>query len=147
MDLTKDYPRSVKAKWQGIVQLGRAIDKGKAKIAGKLGEYNYDCPMDKGVFEFLGMDGEKLLEVIRSAKSDAEIEAYTRPFVAAKSAEEVARFNREWLSHGPSEESREYFLTLRNQVAPDRTDVTTWADVLDLDEKREVSRPAATATA
>jgi hypothetical protein len=138
VDLTKEYPRSVSAKWQGIVQLGRAIDKGKAKAHGTLGEYNYDCPMDEGVFEFLGIDGNALLEVIRNAKSDAEIEAYTRPFVAAKSAEEVARFNREWLAHEPSEESREFFLNLRNQVAPDRTDVTTWADVLDLDEKREV---------
>ena len=140
MDLTKQYPRSVSAKWQGVVQLARAIDKGKAKANGQLGEYNYDCPMDQAVFEFLGIDGEALLEVIRNAKSDAEIETYTRPFVAAKSAEEIARWNREWLGHEPSGESREYFLNLRSQVAPDRTDVTTWADLLDLDEKRDVPR-------
>lgn len=144
MDLTKEYPRSVRAKWQGIVQLGRAIDKGRAKAHGNLGEYVYHCPMDQGVFDFLGIDGDQFFEVIRSAKSDAEIEAYTRPFIAKKSAEEVERWNREWLQHGPSEESREYFLNLRNQVAPDRTDVTAWADLLDLDEKREVPRRKAT---
>ena len=140
MDLTKDYPRSVSAKWQGIVQLGRAIDKGKATAHGNVGEYHYSCPMDQHVFEFLGIDGEKLLEVIRNAKSDADIEAYTRPFVAAKPAEEITRFNREWLTHEPTGESREYFLKLRDQVAPDRTDVTSWPDLLDLDEKREVPR-------
>ena len=86
MDLTKEYPRSVSAKWQGIVQLGRAIDKAKAKAHGNVGEYNYDCPMDEAVFEFLGLDGAQLLEVVRNAKGDAEIEAYTRPFVAKKSA-------------------------------------------------------------
>jgi len=143
MDLTKDYPRSVRAKWQGIVQLGRAIDKGKATALGTVGEYHYDCPMDQAVFEFLGIDAGRLLDVIKNAKSDAEIEAFTRPFVAAKSAEEVARWNREWLQRGPSEESREFFFDLRNQVAPDRTDVTSWADLLDLDEKREVPKRAA----
>jgi hypothetical protein len=148
VDLTKTYPRSVRDRWQGVVQLGRAIDKGKAKAHGNPGEYNYDCPMDDAVFTFLGIDGNALLEVIRTAKSDADIEAYTRPFVARKSAEEIERWNREWLAHEPdNDDSRAYFLQLRSQVAPDRTDVTTWADLLDLDEKREVPRRTSPATA
>lgn len=140
MDLTKSYPRSVSAKWQGIVQLGRAVDKAKAKAHGNLGEYNYDCPMDQGVFEFLGIDGNELLEVVRNAKGDAEIEAYTRPFVAKKSAQEIEQWNQEWLSHKPSAESLEYFTTLRDSIDPLRTDIVTWADLLDLDEKRDVPR-------
>ncbi len=88
MDLTQTYPRSVREKWLGIVQLGRALDKGKAKAHGNLGEYNYDCPMDQAVFDFLGMNGEEFLTVIKNAKSDAEIEAYARPFVEKKSAQE-----------------------------------------------------------
>jgi Domain of unknown function (DUF5069) len=140
VDLSKEYPRSVRAKWQGIVQLARTVDKGKAQAYGNVGEYHYNCPMDQAVFAFLGMDHERLLEVIRRAKSDTEIEAFTRPFVAAKSAEEIERWNREWLAKEPQGESREFFLDLRNQIAPDRTDVTTWTDLLDLDEKREVPR-------
>lgn len=42
MDLTKNYPRSVHEKYLGIVQLGRALDKGKAKAHGNIGEYNFD---------------------------------------------------------------------------------------------------------
>jgi hypothetical protein len=148
MDLTKSYPRSVRAKWQGVVQLGRAIDKGKAKAHGNLGDYHYNCPMDQAVFSFLGVDHEQLLAVIKNAKNDADIEAFTRPYVARKSAEEITRWNREWLTHEPdNDDSRGFFLQLRNQVAPDRTDVTAWADLLDLDEKREVPRRKATATA
>ena len=138
MDLTKTYPRSVSAKWQGIVQLGRAIDKGKATALGNVGEYHYNCGMDQAVFGFLGIDHEKLLDVIRNAKSDAEIESFTRPFVAAKSAEEIARWNREWLERKPVGDSLEFFLKLRDRIAPSRTDVTAWPDLLDLDEKREV---------
>ena len=140
MDLTKEYPRSVSAKWQGVVQLGRAIDKAKAKAAGTNGEYNYDCPMDEAVFEFLGIDGAQLLEVVGNAKGDGEIEAYTRPFVAKKSAEEIEQWNQQWLSRKPEGESLEYFTKLRDSIDPSRTDIVTWADVLDLDEKREVPR-------
>jgi hypothetical protein len=140
VDLTKSYPRSVSAKWQGIVQLGRTIDKAKAVAHGNVGEYHYNCPMDQEVFAFLGIDHEQLLEVVRNAKGDAEIEAYTRPFIAKKSAQEIEQWNQEWLEHKPSGEALEYFTTLRDSIDPTRTDIVTWADVLDLDEKRDVPR-------
>ena len=140
MDLTKTYPASVREEMHGIVQLKRTIDKGKAQAAGTIGEYNYDCPMDKHLWEFLDMDGEALLDVIKSAKDDSEISDYVAPYVHAKSDEEIAAFNRDWLNHAPEPNSggHQYFLKLRSEVAPDRTDVTTWADLLDLDEKRPV---------
>lgn len=138
MDLIKTYPRSVREKWLGVVQLGRALDKGKAKAFGSLGEYSYDCPMDKGVFDFLGMDGEEFFNVIKNAKSDAEIEAYAKQFIDKKSPEEIERWNTAWLTHRPEGEKWDFFVNLRSQIAPDRTDVTTWPDLLDLDEKRPV---------
>ena len=139
MDLTKTYPRSVHEKMLGIVQLARTVDKGKATAHGNAGEYNYHCPMDKALFEFLGMSGDELLQVIKNAKTDAEIEAYCKTFVDRK-AGEIERWNHEWVTHTPEGPSLDYFLKLRNQIAPDRTDVTSWADLLDLDEKRPVPR-------
>lgn len=143
MDLTKEYPRSVRDEWQGVVQLGRTIDKGKAEAHGDVGDYHYNCPMDQAVFGFLGMDHERVLEAIRAAKSDAEIAEYTRPFVDAKSSDEIERWNHEWLSHEPEGPSRDAFMNLRAEIAPDRTDVTTWPDLLDIDEKRNVPRRTA----
>ena len=143
MDLTKTYPRSVREKVLGIVQLGRAIDKGKAKAHGNIGEYHFDCPMDHAVFEFLGINGEEFLSVIKNAKSDAEIEAYAKQFVDKKTPEQIETWNREWLTHEPEGESKTFFLNLRNQIAPDRTDVTSWPDLLDLDEGRQVPQPVA----
>jgi hypothetical protein len=140
MDLTKNYPASVREKMLGIVQLKRTIDKGKAFAAGSIGEYAYDCPMDKHLFAFLGFDGEELLDVIKSANGDAEISDFVAPYVHAKEDDEIEQFNTEWLAHGPEAGSppMEYFLKMRGEVAPDRTDVTAWADLLDLDEKRAV---------
>ena len=83
-----------------------------------------------------------------TARSDSlgqerlEIEAFTRPFVAAKSPADVDRWNREWLEQQPQGESLEYFQQLRSQIAPDRTDVVAWPDLLDLDEKRDVPNRA-----
>jgi hypothetical protein len=140
MDLTKTYPASVRETMHGIVQLKRTIDKGKAQAAGTIGEYNYDCPMDKHLFEFLDLDGDTLLDVIKSASNDSEISEFVAPYVHAKEDSEIETFNREWLKYAPEKgtPAEGYFLKLRNEVAPDRTDVTAWADLLDLDEKRSV---------
>jgi hypothetical protein len=138
MDLTKTYPRSVRDVHLGFVQVGRTIDKGKAKLAGTIGEYNYDCPMDKQLFDFLGITGEQLLDAIK--QGDAATDAFLKNAIAKKSPAELETFNRERLEHGPApgSDSEKYFLNLRGQVAPDRSDVTAWADLLDLDEKRPV---------
>jgi hypothetical protein len=145
MDLTQTYPASVREKMHGIVQLKRTIDKGKALAAGTIGEYSYDCPMDKHLFAFLDLDGDTLLDVIKSASSDAEISEFVAPYVHAKDDDVIETFNTEWLKHGPAkgEPAEVYFLKLRDEVAPGRTDVTTWADLLDLDEKRPVPQRVA----
>jgi hypothetical protein len=143
MDLTTTYPRSVKDKLAGVVMLARTTDKAKAKGLGNVGEYNYDCPMDKAVFGFLGIDADQFLETVKKANGDdRKIEAYAKTFADKKSPAEIEQFNTNFLKHAPEpgSEAEGYFLELRNQVAPDRTDVTLWADVLDLDEKRDVPK-------
>ena len=54
--------------------------------------------------------------------------------------QEIEQWNQQWLSRKPEGEGLEYFTTLRDSIDPSRTDIVTWADVLDLDEKREVPR-------
>ena len=145
MDLTQTYPQSVKTTLHGIVQLARTIDKGKAKAHGNLGDYHYNCPMDAAVFGFLGIDHEALLDVISNAKSDAEISDYVAPFIHKKTAAQIEAWNADWLKAAPAagSDSEKYFLQLRGEVAPDRSDVTAWADLLDLDEKRPVPKVVA----
>jgi hypothetical protein len=103
--------------------------------------------MDVGVFGFLGIDHEKFLDVVTNAKDDHEIEAYVKSFADKKTAAEIEDFNGHFVQHkpDPGSDGEKYFLDLRNTVAPDRTDVTYWADLLDLDEKRPV--PVRTAAA
>jgi hypothetical protein len=141
MDLTKSYPRSVRDTFAGVVMIVRTADKAKAQALGDLGEYHYDCPMDRGVFGFLGIDSQAFLEVVKNATSDAEVETYVAQFAAKKTPAEIERWNAQFLAMGPQPgDSERVFLELRQAVAPDRADVTAWADLLDLDEKREVPR-------
>jgi hypothetical protein len=140
MDLTKEYPRSVRDKMAGVVMLARTTDKGRAHAHGNVGEYHYNCPMDKAVFGFLGIDADEYLEHIKAGKNDAELEAYARTFTEKKTQAEIDEWNENFLNYAPEpgSEGEAYFLKLRGEVAPDRTDVTAWPDLLDLDEKRQV---------
>jgi hypothetical protein len=142
MDLTKNAPRSVGQTMLGIVQLARVIDKAKALTHGNVGEYKYDCPMDRGLFEYLGIDPRAFLDVVRNAKSDAEIETYAKTFVAMRDARSMEAFNKKWLFCAPAGESLRQFEDLRAQIAPSRTDVVAWADLLDLEEGRTVPNRA-----
>jgi hypothetical protein len=138
MDLTKTKPRSVHATMLGIVQLARTTDKAKAKVNGTIGDYNYDCSMDRGLFEYLGINAASFLDVVKNAKDDSEISMYANGFVSKKDPVSIATFNKKWLSSVPTGESLEHFNKLRARVAPDRTDVTSWPDLLDLEEGRSV---------
>jgi Domain of unknown function (DUF5069) len=138
MDLTKTTPRSVNEVMLGIVQLARTTDKAKALAHGRLGEYKYDCPMDQGLFDYLEMDPKAFLNVVKEAKNDSEIEAYAKTFVAKKDPRNIEAFNKKWLAAVPTGESLRHFEELRSKIAPSRTDVVSWPDLLDLDEGRQV---------
>lgn len=129
----------------GLVSLKRTIDKAKAYNADQLGEYDYDCPHDKPLFAFLGTDGETFARQVKELGSDEAIERWVRSdLLSSRTPGEVDAFNADrthWHPE-PGEHSYDYFIQLRDRVAPGRDDVVTWFDLLDLDEKRPV--PVAT---
>ena len=72
-DLTKEAPRSSHVRLGGFVILARAIDKCRATIAGKNGEYNFDCALDKTLFRFKGVSGTEVKRFIKTGAEDKEI--------------------------------------------------------------------------
>jgi hypothetical protein len=144
---TTAVPRSVHEKYLGVVQLARTIDKAKMVANGTIGEYQYNCPMDQALFAEFGIDGQKLSDIVsdiaKNASHGPAIVAYLKPLVDKKMQPEIVRFNRETLARKPTGESLTAFNSLRAKVAPDRTDITTWPDLLDLDEGRSVPKRTA----
>lgn len=124
----------------GHVHLGRMIDKVRAVLAGTEGEYVYPCPLDKRLLEFAGMSADQFTDAVRDW-SDGQVAEWFLANEAPHSAEEIEAWNKMMLARGPdTEEKWEYFRGLRDAVDPARTDITTWADLLDLEERRAVPR-------
>jgi Domain of unknown function (DUF5069) len=143
---TTTLPRSVHEKYLGIVQLARTIDKAKMVGNGTIGEYRYNCPMDQSLFTEFGLDAKMLSKAVaqdaQNGGSASAVEAYVKPLVQNRSALDIERFNRDTLGRKPTGESLTAFNELRAKIAPDRTDVTTWPDLLDIDEHRVVPKRA-----
>ena len=135
-DLTKQPPRSPRVRLGGFVILPRMLDKGRATNAGKNGEYHYDCPQDKRFLNFVGIDAEALKKQLAEGKGDGEILEWIQANAKHKRTEPEILAWSAWVEQrAPSDtESREYFHNIHAKVGPKREDITTWFDVLDLDD-------------
>src|ERR1022692_2026567 len=72
-DLTQRPPRSPHVRLGGYVILPRMLDKGRATISGKQGEFHYDCPTDQRFLTFVGISADALKKKLATGKSDGEI--------------------------------------------------------------------------
>ncbi|NBX59754.1 MAG: DUF5069 domain-containing protein, partial [Opitutaceae bacterium] len=75
-DLTEHPPRSLRVRLGGYAHLCRLLDKARAVIANKGGEYHYNCPLDEAFFGFTGIDHAAMLAEIKTGKNDVEILAW-----------------------------------------------------------------------
>lgn len=138
LDLTREFPRSPQERLGGYAHLARMADKARAKAAGTLGEYIYPCPLDKALLDFLGIDPEAFLKTA-AARDDAGVIDWVGRNAKVHTPEQIDAWSRAFLSRTPdNEESRQRFLKTRERVAPNRTDITGWIDLLDLEEGRPV---------
>jgi hypothetical protein len=143
MDLRKAYPRSPREKLAGYVHLPRMVDKCRASLAGTEGDYIYPCPMDQRLLDFAGIRAKQFSKAV-SEKDDAAVAEWFKKAAKPHSAAEIEQWNEKFLTRGPdTDEKTAYFKQQRDAIDPNRTDITSWADLLDLDEKRPVPKRTA----
>ena len=135
-DLTQRPPRSPRVRLGGFVILPRILDKGRAAIAGKKGEYNYACPMDCRLLDLLGVKADALKKQLAAGKGDTEILQWIQKNAKRKVTEpEIAAWSAYQEQRAPADmESREFFHGVQGKIAPKREDIATWFDLLDLDD-------------
>ena len=135
-DLTQRPPRSPRVRLGGYVILPRMLDKGRAKLAGKLGEFHYACPLDQQFLGFAGVNPEALLKQLKAGKGDLEILKWIAKNAKNKPTQlEILAWSRHQEARSPGDlESRKFFSEYHRQAAPDRTDIATWFDLLDVDD-------------
>ena len=73
IDLTQRPPRSFRVRLGNYVVLARMLDKGRATLAKKNGEYVYNSATDQRLVQFLGFDPKALLKKLATGKSDGEM--------------------------------------------------------------------------
>jgi len=92
-DLTKQPPRSPRVRLGGFVILARSIDKCRALLAGKIGEYDFDCELDRRLFDWKGITGAELKEFVVEGHNDDEIAAWVRENGAIKTDAEISEWS------------------------------------------------------
>ena len=133
-DLTQHPPRSPRVRLGGYAHLPRLIDKARAFAAGKNGDYNYNCTLDRMFFEFAGLSHEAFLDEVKKGRSDTQLLAWVNAH-AKRTPVEIVQWSAWMENRSPGvAEGHGRFQEVINQCAPERTDITTFFDRLDLDD-------------
>lgn len=136
-DLTQRPPRSPRSRLGGYALLPRMLDKGRATLAGTIGEYKFNCPLDKRFVSFVGIDAEKLLAELKKGKGDGEILEWIQANAKHKrEAWEIEQWSDYMDRRGPDSDAEtfQFFGEYVAKLSKTREDIKTWADALDLDD-------------
>ena len=133
-DLTQHPPRSVRVRLGGYAHLSRLLDKARAVIGGKAGEFHYNCPLDQRFFAFTGLDHEKMLAEIKTGKTDVQMLEWVNA-QSKRSVQEAITWSA-WLENlGPGgSEGHEWIASVIKKHNSARDDIRSFADLLDLDD-------------
>lgn len=142
---TMMYPRSPKLCLGGIAHLGRLIDKIRLRHAGQIQDYNYlTAGFDKYLLELLGLKAQVLESRVLEGGTDDDIVHWVKAQARPLSDDDIRQWNDRILTSGPQDDAaRQRFESRLRDVAAKRgvtvnelPAVTTWADVIELDEGR-----------
>lgn len=135
-DLTLHPPRSPRVRLGGFVHLPRLLDKARAFVAGRQGDYLYPCPLDERVLGFMGISSDDFLAQVRTGKSDTQMLAWVMENVSPQRQPHEILAWSDWLEGvAPGDAGRhENFARQIKELAPERTDIVTTFDRLELDD-------------
>jgi hypothetical protein len=139
------YPRSPNALLGGIAHLRRFIDKIRLRNAGKIQDYNYiTVGFDKHLIDFLRIDPKAFEQRVLKGGTDEELLEWVRTHGCIHSDQDINQWSQGLLASGPKDDAaRQRFQGRLQEIAAKRgvpvnslPGVSTWADVIELDEGR-----------
>jgi Domain of unknown function (DUF5069) len=143
-DLRKEAPRSPYIRVGGYAILARTIDKCRALVAGNIGEYHFDCPLDNMLFGFKGVKGNDFKAQIEQGAGDEEIVEWLNQSGERKTPTEIKRWSDkvEASSLYDDLEKHDYFVKETRKLGLDPEKTTTF-DWLDIDDRVSQEQKAA----
>ena len=137
IDLTQRPPRSFRVRLGNYVVLARMLDKGRATLAGKNGEYIYNSPTDRRLVQFLGFDPKALLKKLASGTSDGEmlewVQAHSK---TPRSPWEIEAWSAYMDKRAPDSdaETLAFFAERLGRLSKTREDIKTFFEFGELDD-------------
>jgi hypothetical protein len=95
-DLSKGFPHSPHAMLGGYVLAKRAVDKCRADLAGTIGEYHTDCPLDNIFLGFAGIKFADLKEFLATGADDEAVGKWIEQHATERPRIEIIKWNNEW---------------------------------------------------
>ena len=143
-DLTKQAPHSPRERLAGFAIASRAVDKCRASLAGTLGEYSYDCPLDKMLFSFKGITGEQFKTAVQASTNYEDVGVWLQANGTAKTPAEVKAWSDEAEASSlmKNPEKRSYFIESCAALGlnPQMNSTFDWLEADDRETLRRESR-------
>ena len=138
-DLAREFPRSPRETLAGYVVAARMLDKCRSSIAGTLGEYHFDCRLDRHFFEFTGLAADAFRAFVATGASDDEVAAWISRHARPRPRVEIIQWNNRMRDLRLSDLPPEAQVFLEDYIPkflPKGRIVYRWFDVYDIEEKR-----------
>lgn len=140
-NLAKQAPHSPRERLAGFVIARRAVDKCRASLAGTLGQYHYDSPLDNSLFSFKGITAEQFKAVVQATNSDEDIGIWLRANGTPKTELEIKAWSDETeagsLMKNPHK--RDYFIESCHRLGlnPQTNSTFDWLEADDRESFRQ----------
>lgn len=138
-NLNTNYPRSPRETLAGYVVAARTLDKCRAEIAETIGEYHYDCPLDRIFFDFTGIDSGQFRDFVATGADDEAVAKWIGENARERDRKEIIQWNNDLRYKRPSEmpiELQEFLEGYIAEFIPKDKIVYVWFDVYDIEEGR-----------
>jgi hypothetical protein len=137
-DLTQHAPRSPRVRLGGFVILPRMLDKCRADLQGRAGDYEYGCSLDRYFLEFVGIDAAELKSEVAKGKGDGEmlawIQAKARLRRLPHEIEAFSAWHERRVPTTPEKRAKMSEIQASSPSSAAREDIGTWFDLLDMDD-------------
>jgi hypothetical protein len=74
----------------------RTLDKCRADLAGRLGSYHYNCPLDRVLFNFTGINAKEFKDLVATGAGDEEVAQWIEQKSQIRDPDRVAEWNRKF---------------------------------------------------
>lgn len=136
---SKEYPRSPRETLGGYVLAARALDKCRAVLVGRQGEYHSNCPLDQQWLKFAEIDYNAYRSFVATGATDDEVATWIGEHAKKRSRAEIIVWNNQQRDLRLSDLSRELQEAMEDYIAsavPRHRIVYRFFDIYDLEEQR-----------